>query len=255
MSGRKIVVTGSSRGLGRAMAEKFLEGGDSVAVSGRDAGTLSSVYGQPARQGPSRAVPIAGALDTRRHVEEFAGKVVATLGSPDVLVLNLGGGAGQRGWAAGEEEWDRLWNLNFNSSRWTAEFLIPHMNKKGRPSLLFISSIAGLEFIDAPVAYSVAKAALIAYAKILARQLSPEGIRVNVICPGNLMTAGGFFERKRKAEPQWLADYLKNNVPLQKTGDPKEVAELAYFLTSEAASFMTGSVVVADGGQVRSLGA
>ena len=117
---------------------------------------------------------------------------------------------------------------------------------------MFVSSIAGLEYIGAPVSYSVSKSALISFSKNLSKKLAPE-IRVNVVVPGNIFFKNGTWDKKIKANPDFVENLLKNNVPLKRFGTPEEVAELVYFINSEKASFITGSCIVIDGGQTNML--
>lgn len=219
MKSRNVVVTGSTRGLGLSIAKKFFESGDHVTICGSSQDSVKKSIAELSPNGSERITGFSQLLDTKEGVEGL-GRTVSN-SKVDVLILNLGSGAGKRGWDVGDTEWNRLWNLNFNSARWTLERLVPQMSKEGSASVIFISSIAGLEVIDAPVAYVVAKAAIQAYAKMMSHVLAAEKIRVNVVCPGNLMTVGGFFYKKRQSDPVWLEKYLDGHVPQKKVGETK----------------------------------
>ena len=133
----------------------------------------------------------------------------------------------------------------------TARVFLPLL-KESKESLLFISSITGLEAIGAPVDYSTAKTAVIAFAKNLARKVAPE-VRVNVIAPGNVHFTGSSWEEKIMTNPKKIEQMLQDKVPMKRFGTPEEIADTAAFLCSARASFITGSVMVVDGGQTVSL--
>jgi len=124
--------------------------------------------------------------------------------------------------------------------------------KKSRGSIIFISSICGVEALGAPTDYSVAKAALNAFSKNLAKKVGPD-VRVNSVAPGNIYFEGGTWEKKIKENKSMVDVMLENEVPLRRLGKPEEVADAVKFLCSERASFITGATLVVDGGQTRSI--
>jgi 3-oxoacyl-[acyl-carrier protein] reductase len=132
--------------------------------------------------------------------------------------------------------------------------VLPHLLASGRGgSILYIASIVALEATAAPLPYSAAKAALVNYAKNLARQLGPKQVRVNTIAPGNIYFPGGSWERRLNERRKAVEAMLQNEVPLQRFGTPEEIASLAAYLCSPLAAFATGACFVVDGGQTRSL--
>jgi 3-oxoacyl-[acyl-carrier protein] reductase len=144
-------------------------------------------------------------------------------------------------------------DLNFHGSRRITNAVLPSMLTRKSGSIVYISSIAGKEAIGAPIHYGVAKAALIAYVKSLARTLGSSNIRANVVCPGNIYFEGGTWDLKLKENENAVTQMLKDRVPLNRFARPEEIANLVVFLASERASFITGSCVVADGGQTLSV--
>ena len=144
-----------------------------------------------------------------------------------------------------------MWRTNFETALNTARVFLPFLQKSSG-NFLFISSITGLEVIGAPVDYSTAKTAVIAFAQNLARKVAPE-VRVNVIAPGNILFPGSSWAEKIHAGPAKVEHMLKASVPMKRFGSPEEIADAAAFLCSARASFITGSVMVVDGGQTMRL--
>lgn len=166
--------------------------------------------------------------------------------SIDILILNIGNGKGKSEILENDTEWNQIWDLNFNSVLYPLrEFLV---NIANEGSITIISSIAGIENVNAPNAYSVAKSALITLSKNLSKKLAPK-IRVNTIAPGNIFVKGGTWDIKMKINPETTNQMLNEKVPLKRFGLPEEISNLVLFLSSKRASFITGSCIVIDGGQ------
>ena len=245
-----VFVAGSSRGIGKSIATTFLEEGARVCISGRDQTTLVETERELSRTG--QVIAFRGDLS---HADRFIASMESVLsrwGQLDALVANVGTGRGMAGWNQPDEEWDRLFRLNFQTSTRLAQAAIPELAKT-QGSIVFISSITGVEATLAPLPYSAAKAALINYAKNLARQVAKDGLRVNCIAPGNILFPGGSWEERLKRDRDGVMQRIHEEVPMNRFGTPEEVASLAVFLCSSRASFITGSCFVADGGQTRSL--
>jgi 3-oxoacyl-[acyl-carrier protein] reductase len=128
---------------------------------------------------------------------------------------------------------------------------VSHLKGRDNPSITFISSIAGLEAIAAPIPYSTAKAGLQQAAKNLARQLGPEGIRVNTVAPGNVLAPGGTWEAKMAENPDQVKKYIETEVPLARFANPEEIAHAVVFLASARARFISGALLCVDGAQTR----
>ncbi len=253
-------IAGSSRGIGRAIASTLLAEGAHIVLTGRDEASLLASAAELTT--PSTRDRILAVRGDFTHAETIARALDLTLkhfGRLDHLIANLGTGSGQPGWNPPEEEWHRLFELNFFASTRLAQAAIPHLLKppvadKGpRGSILFISSIVAVEATPAPLPYSAAKAALNNYAKNLARQLGPQGIRVNTLAPGNIFFPGGSWERHLANRREAVEHMLANEVPQGRFGTPEEIASLAAYLCSPLAAFTTGACYIMDGGQTRSL--
>jgi 3-oxoacyl-[acyl-carrier protein] reductase len=204
-----------------------------------------------ARHGEPRVGAVAGDLADPVRRTEAVEATYGAWGRLDVLVASVGSGGGRRGWEQGQAEWERMFAVNLWTSSAMAEAAIPGMLAAGSGSIVFISSIAGAETLAAPPPYGAAKAALRSYSKALARELGGSGIRVNCVAPGNVLAPGGGWERRLAADPAAVQAYIAEEVPLARFGTPEEIAAVVTFIASPRAAFVTGSWVVADGGQTR----
>lgn len=248
-------VAGSSRGIGRAIAVMLLAEGARVVLTGRDGEALRNAQAElSALASDERVLAVQGDFSDAEVIGRAFEATVNRFGRIDHLIANLGAGAGKPGWEQPEEEWRRLFEMNFFASVRLTQQILPHLlaNEK-HGSILYISSIVGVEATAAPLPYSAAKAALNNYAKNLARQLGPQGIRVNTIAPGNIFFPGGSWERHLNNRREAVESMLKTEVPQQRFGSPEEIASLAAYLCSAQAAFATGACYVMDGGQTRAI--
>src|ERR1035437_26077 len=254
LTDRVALVAGSSRGIGRAIAETFLREGARVVITGRTVDSLEATRLALTQSGATdRVLSFAGDLADdsvlvalRKRVEDFWGPI-------EILVANIGSGRGAVGWQLERAEWDRLFEMNFWITQRMLNKFLPPMVENGRGSVVLISSIAGAEGIRAPIPYSVAKAGLILLAKNLARELAPNSVRINAVAPGNVLFPGGTWEHHLSQRNAEVLQYIKNEVPMNRFGRPEEIADAVAFLASDRASFITGTCLIADGGQTRSI--
>lgn len=253
LKNRVALVAGSSRGIGKAIATALLREGCRVCITGRDAASLQLTCEEMvASFGQENVLAVAGDYTDIKVISGALRSVVRVWGSLDVLIANLGTGSGRPGWQQDESEWERLFNLNFFGSVRLAQAVIPHMQNRGG-SIVFISSIVGVEATPAPLPYSAAKSALISYGKNLARVVAEYKIRVNCIAPGNILFPGGSWERHLQNRRESVEEFISSEVPLKRFGTPEEIANMAVFLASPVSSFTTGSCYIVDGGQTRTV--
>jgi len=249
LEGKSVLVTGSSKGIGRAIAEAFLAEGAHVAFNSRNADELNRVI---AAQIGGRAIAVIGDVSKTDQSQGVIEQVLAAFGKLDILVCNVGSGRSVPPGAETHEEWLRVFELNL----WSATNMVEasrHELAKTRGAIICISSICGQELIPgAPLTYSAAKAALNSYVRGIARPLGQDGVRINAIAPGNILFEGSVWQRKINENSELVEQMLGHDVALAKLGTPQDVANLALWLASPLASFCTGSIFVADGGQVRS---
>jgi 3-oxoacyl-[acyl-carrier protein] reductase len=249
LQGKSVLVTGSSKGIGRAIAEAFLAEGAEVAFNGRNADDLKRVI---AGQIEGKAIAVDGDVSKPDRAREVVNGVLAAFGKLDVLVCNVGSGRSVPPGLETPQEWLKVFEQNL----WSATNMVEAAKQaltKTRGTIVCISSICGQEVVPgAPLTYSAAKAALNAYVRGVARPLGKDGVRINAIAPGNILFEGSVWHRKVDEDAAAVEQMLARDVALAKLGTPKDVSNLALWLASPAASFCTGGIFVADGGQVHS---
>ena len=249
LQGKSVLVTGSSRGIGRAIAEAFLAAGADVAFNGRSVEELERTV---SAQACGKAIAVSGDVSKPDLARKVVEQVLTAFGKLDVLVCNVGSGRSIPPGSETHEEWLRVFELNL----WSATNMVEAANHAlvaSGGAVICISSICGQEVVPgAPLTYSAAKAALNAYVRGVARPLGKNGVRINAIAPGNILFEGSVWQRKMDEDSAAVEQMLARDVALAKLGTPQDVANLALWLASPTASFCTGSIFVADGGQVHS---
>jgi 3-oxoacyl-[acyl-carrier protein] reductase len=245
LNGKVALVTGSSRGIGKAIATVLASEGCRVIVNGRDAAVLDGTAAE------LKATAVVGDVSTRAGADAVLEQAVAVHGRVDIVVCNVGSGASVPPGQEDEAEWHRILQINLMSATNTVAAARPHLAVQGGGAILCISSICGSAALGAPVAYSAAKAALDSFVRGAARYLAPENTRINALAPGNILFEGSTWERKLAADADAVATMLKREVAMARLGTSEEVASMAAFLCSARASFATGALFVLDGGQLR----
>ncbi len=244
-SGKCVLVSGSTAGIGLAVAQGFSDEGAKVAVNGRDKERLAAVSGE------IPALAVSADVSTAGGAEDAANAIMAAWGSLDILVCNVGSGRSVPPGCETPEEWNHMLSVNLLSAANLVTACLPLFPAEGG-SVICISSICGVETLGAPVAYSAAKAALNAYVSGMARPLAARNIRINAVAPGNILFPDGAWDEKLRKDRAGVEAMLKREVAMGRFGKPEEIADAVLFLASDKASFITGTVLVADGGQIRS---
>ncbi|TGM82275.1 SDR family oxidoreductase [Leptospira mtsangambouensis] len=248
LKGKRVFVSGGTRGIGLAIVKGFLSEGAHVAFSSRNEESIKQITKDLKKEFSDSVLLyfVSDATDPEKTKDVFE-SIISEWNGLDIVVSNVGDGRSTQEPLQSSEQFESTMRTNLKSAEIIArEFL--NGNKTGKGSLLFISSITGLEAFGAPTDYSVAKAAIIALSKNLARKLAPD-IRVNCISPGNVYSPGGSWDEKIQKDPERIKKIIDSTVPMKRFGTPEEIADLVLFLSSERASFITGSCVVIDGGQ------
>lgn len=246
---RVALVTGASRGIGLGIARALAAEGCRVALNARGHEALAAAANTLAAETSVHTADVRSESAAKTLIAD----VVRRWGTLDIVVCNVGSGASVPPGQETEAEWRRVLDLNLMTATNTVAAARLELAKhRGDRAILCVSSICGLAALGAPVTYSAAKAALNATVRGLARPLAAEGIRINALAPGNILFEGGTWARKLGEAPEAVAAMLARDVPVQRFGTVEEIAAIAVFLVSPKASFITGTVVVADGGQLRS---
>ncbi len=243
-NGKRVIVAGGSRGIGRSIALGFAAAGAHVSICARGAETLERTRGEIAKLGV-RAHAASCNLGDGPAVTRYVADAVAALGGLDVLVNNTSGfgmSDDEAGWAAGLA-------VDVMASVRASHAALPFLEKTPSSSIIHISSISGLRPSIRTPAYGAVKAMLIHYTTSQAAALGRKGIRVNCIAPGSIEFPGGTWEKRRLDGDELYTRILKS-IPFGRLGTPEEIAEVALFLASPHARWVTGQTITVDGGQI-----
>jgi 3-oxoacyl-[acyl-carrier protein] reductase len=255
LRGKAALVTGSSRGLGRAIALELAREGCRLGLCARGKEALDETASAVRAVGVD-VVAVVADLATESGVEAAVQATQAAFGGIDILVNNVGGSTGASFEETAVSEWQRALDWNLMAAVRASRLVVPAMRARGGGAIVNITSIYGREwggsYARRPT-YMAAKAAEIAMSKALALELAPHGIRVNSVAPGSILFPGGGWERRQREDPAGIAAFVKADLPLGRFGRAEEVARVVAFLASEAASLVVGACLNVDGGQSRSM--
>ncbi|MBF0195210.1 MAG: SDR family oxidoreductase [Magnetococcales bacterium] len=254
LDGSRVLITGSSQGIGFGIASAFLDEGATVVLSGRDKNRVETARVNLAEKYGNKEVDFfVGDLGVGKNRENL--KEQLAVEGLDHIICNIGSGRSMPVLQESEEEWRRMFEINlFNAVGVVQDLralLAQTVKKGGDASLTFVGSICGMEALGCPLAYASAKAALWAYAKNLMHPLAKEGIRVNQLSPGNIIFPGSTWEAKLAQDANSVNSMLASQVAMGRLGELEEVAKAVVFLSCQHAKFITGTNLVVDGGQLK----
>ena len=244
--GRRVVVAGGSRGIGRSIAIGFAAAGASVSICARGKPALDATAAEIGAKGVKVHAATCDLSDADA-IGTYIADAASALGSIDILVNNASG----FGYADDEAGWAAGINIDIMATVRASRAAVPHLEQHGKSAILNISSISGYGPSARSAPYAAVKAALINYTQSQALMLASRKVRVNAIAPGSIEFPGGTWEDRRTSNPG-LYDSTLKSIPWGRFGNPEEVANVALFLCSDLASWITGQTVIVDGGQTLS---
>ena len=247
LADKVVLVTGSSKGIGWDIAKTLHAEGCIVALNARNSLGLTEAVAKLAG-----STGIVGDVSLPNEARKIVDEVLKTFGRLDILICNVGSGQSVAPGNETANEWQRIFALNLWSTTNMVE-AAHHALTSSKGTIVCISSICGIEVIPGtPVTYSAAKAALNAYIRGIARPLGKKGVRINAVAPGNILFEGSVWSRKLEIDSSAVQRMLEKDVSLGDLGTPSDVSNLVVYLASPISSFLTGSILTIDGGQVRS---
>jgi NAD(P)-dependent dehydrogenase (short-subunit alcohol dehydrogenase family) len=244
LDGKVAVVTGGNAGIGEAIAQTFVREGAAVVITGRRQDELDRVVHEITHR-KGKVIAVAGSVTDDRHVRAVVNEAIQRFGSLDILINNAGVGEfGRRLHELDDETWARVLDINLTGVFRMTRAAVPEMLKRGRGSIVNISSIASLVGIPYLPAYAASKGALDALTRAIAVDYAKDGLRCNVVNPGLIATP---MAAPLMANPEQL-DPILDRYPIRRPGKPEEVAAMVLYLASDEAMWVTGGTFTIDGG-------
>ncbi len=244
LKGKKVILTGGSRGLGRAALVQFAQEGADVAFFARNAKQVAATAAELETHG-GKVFAEAFEVSDMESYAEWLNRAASELGGCDIFVHNISSSG-----SGGAGDWDLTFNLDIKAAVTSIETLEPFLEQSDDGSVILMSSTAAVETFIRPQAFNALKAALITYGKQVSQLLGPKGIRVNVVSPGPIVFPGGNWAKVKEAKPEFY-DMTLGLMALGRFGEPDDVARTVVFLASPASSYTTGTNVIIDGGYTK----
>lgn len=247
LDGKVAIITGSSRGIGKAIAEEMAQHGAKVVISSRKPGPCDEVAAAiNAEHGEGTAIAVPANISSKEELQNLVDETRSAFGKIDVLVCNAASNPyyGPMSGMA-DEQFRKILDNNIVSNHWLIQMVAPEMRERREGSIIVVSSIGGLRGSETIGAYCISKAADMQLARNLAHEFGPDNVRVNCIAPGLIRTD---FARALWENPE-AEKAVNASTPLRRIGEPHEIAGAAVYLASPASTFMTGQSLVVDGGR------
>ena len=249
LSNKTFLISGSSKGIGLKIAENLLSESANVIITGRSKNLIKNQFSKLFSKFGSKVAYVNGDIKNDLVLKKIRSLLKKRWKKLDGIVANAG--SIKKNISSFSSEKDFYWyqKNNFLTAFKFVNYFLNEI-KKSQGTIIFISSIASLKDLGAPLGYASSKLSINFYSKFLANELARYNVRVNNIVPGNIYFKGGNWDKKIKKNPKKVKKMIKNQVPLGRFGKPEEIANLATFLLSPKSSFMTGAEIVIDGGQI-----
>lgn len=253
LGGKRVLITGSSRGIGLACAKAFLNEGAVVTLNGRDKESLLETTDELRVSHGDRVYHVAADILTDNGADSIRRFVKDEIQGLDIFIANLGNGKTEGDNPLNADEWQRFYDINVLGNLRVLNAIHDSLIHAENPNVVFVSSVIAKEASQAPVGYAAAKSAILTLSKYLSRSWAEDGIRVNCVLPGNVYFEGGRWEELKKADEDGVNKYIRSAVPMDRFARPEEIADSVLFLASERASFITGAQLLIDGGQAKTI--
>jgi 3-oxoacyl-[acyl-carrier protein] reductase len=254
LTDKVAIVTGSSKGIGLAIAKALVLEGCKVTICARGAAALHESAAELTRLagGDGRVLAVTADMATAAGADTVVADTVGRFGGLDILVNNVGVARGAGIVDTTDAEWQEAFDQTLFPAVRASRLAVPHMRRRGGGAIVMIASIWGRES-GGRMTYNAVKAAEISLAKAMAQQLARENIRVNSVAPGSIRFPGGSWDRRVQEDPDGMAEFVRRELPFGRFGRPEEVGAVVAFLVSPRASWISGASVPVDGCQSRSL--
>lgn len=251
LEGKIVLVTGSTQGIGKAVAETYLREGAKVILNGRNQKKLKQICTELMKKYSTEQVDYFCAdVAEEQEIKQIYQYIKNKYEKLDILIPNVGTGKPNNSNPLEISEWERFAKVNLYSVVLIVQKFQDLLQRGKDANIVLISSIAAKEKIGAPYGYAAAKNALLSLSKYLSKDLSDKHIRVNCVIPGNIYFEGGRWEELLKENYESVMKNIRSNVPMKRFGKPEEIANAIVFLSSECSTFTTGASLIIDGGQL-----